>query len=79
MWKSKFNNLQLKSENTLSKSQMRHIKGGGSASADCSNGVTVSCSGGVCTATDGSGCECTNSDGTNDKKSCKKSPFIAIR
>ncbi|OJJ14354.1 hypothetical protein BKI52_43530 [marine bacterium AO1-C] len=79
MWKSKFNNLALTSQNTLSKNQMRHIKGGGSATADCGGGKSVSCSGFACTSIDGQGCSCMKADETSDTKTClSKKPVAGI-
>ncbi|OJJ14353.1 hypothetical protein BKI52_43525 [marine bacterium AO1-C] len=81
MWKSKFDNLALTPQNTLSKNQMRHIKGGGSATADCGGGKSVSCSGVSCDAKDGTGCRCRKAGSTNefDTKSCTgKKPVASI-
>ena len=45
----------------------------GGASANCSDGTTVSCSGYRCSGTDNVGCSCTNENGTQgEKKSCPK-------
>ena len=67
MLKSKFNNLNFKSNEMLSLEQQRQVKGGFiSAYADCGLGLDdVSCSGGVeCRATDLNGCTCYNGDGS---------------
>ncbi|OJJ14355.1 hypothetical protein BKI52_43535 [marine bacterium AO1-C] len=78
MWKSKFNNLALTPQNTLSKNQMRHIKGGGTVTADCGGGKSVSCSGHDCFSLDNDGCKCSTSSGTPDEKSCTKKKNASI-
>ncbi|OJJ14352.1 hypothetical protein BKI52_43520 [marine bacterium AO1-C] len=81
MWKSKFNNLALTPQNTLSKNQMRYIKGGASVTVDCGGGKSLTCSGFDCTSKDGKGCSChkTPTSPDFDTKSCTgKKPVASI-
>ncbi|OJJ14356.1 hypothetical protein BKI52_43540 [marine bacterium AO1-C] len=76
MWKSKFNNLGLTAQNTLSKQQMRHVKGGGSATADCGGGKSVTCSGDNCIGVNDSGCSCDAPSGGLDVKLCSQATNV---
>ncbi len=54
----------------LSREQMKSVKGGGSSTADCGFGKSVTCTGSGCEATNSVGCCCNATGGGTDTKNC---------